>query len=91
MIITITRTCLDRMTRRYHVCLVRITGELHKFVRLEEEDAARMQRRLHIHLCLLGCSAAISFSGGMLGADIVGGVSFTTLAVQELIDRVGRF
>ncbi|HEY1700749.1 MAG TPA: hypothetical protein VGG75_13635 [Trebonia sp.] len=92
MIVEIRKSCLERMTRWYHVTRAKLDVGLHKFVKSEEEEAVKMQRRLHIHMCLLGCSGLISFVGGpILGADVVGGVSFTTLAVQEFLDYVGRF
>lgn len=92
MIIPITRSCLERMTRWYHVTRVKLDIGLHKFVRDGEEDAQRMQRRLHIHLCLLGCAGLVQFFGGpLLGVDAVSGISFATLTVQEMIDRIGKF
>lgn len=90
--IIIYRRSLERMTHHYHVLRVQLDLGLHKFVRDGEEDTRRMQRRLHIHICLLGGSGMIQFlDGPSLGTYGLAGVSFAGLALTELFDCLGKF
>jgi hypothetical protein len=88
-----TNTIKAALGRWYHRTRLKLGAGLHKFVLDGEEDAARMRRRFHIHVCLLGGSGLLTYFG------VLGDVSSTTVTVlspcllvlQEGIDRVGRF
>lgn len=93
MTIPIRRSCRDRMTRWYHVCRLRLTGELRRLVRSEDEEIVRMKRRLQIHLVIFGCTGTASFLSlaGVVSVDAVTGVTAVSVILQECIDCLGRF
>lgn len=77
----------------YHRMRARFSARLHQFVRLEEEEAARMRRRLHIHLCLLCLSSSLTFLSvaDYISITVLTSASTGVLAVQEFIDCIGQF
>jgi hypothetical protein len=71
----------------------RVDLELHKLVLAEEEETARMRRRFHIHVVLLGLSGFLAYLSvvDIVSLTIVTLTSPCFLLTQEYIDRVGRF
>lgn len=90
-------TYSEELERRYHLLRDKLGLEMHRFVKTEEEaeerEIARMRRRFHIHVCLLGVSAVLTYLSivGVVSIIVVTGTSTSLLIAQEYIDRIGRF
>lgn len=93
MIIPVTRRCIERMTRWYHVSVVVLDNGLNRLVLSEEEETVRMRRRFHLHACLLGVSGLLGYLAvvDVVSLTVVTLVSPTLLLGQEYIDRIGKF
>jgi len=83
----------EALERRYHRCRDKLGMELHRFVKLEEEEAARFRRRFHIHLCLMGVLLFLTVLGvdDMISTPVIVSSSAGINLLQEAIDRIGQF
>jgi hypothetical protein len=88
-----TPSAKERLERYYHKSRLKMGLALHRFVLDEEEETARMRRRFHIHVCLLGASGLFTYFSvaGYLSLTLVTVVSPGFMVIQEYIDRIGRF
>jgi hypothetical protein len=58
-----------------------------------DNEIARLRRRFHLHLSLIGCSAVLTFLMvfSILDATIVVSSSVCIQVMQEYLDMAGRF
>jgi len=70
-----------------------IDVELRKLVLDGEEEEARFRRRMHLHLCLIAVSGAMTLLSltSLMDVSAVAGLMIGLNCTQELIDYLGRF
>lgn len=83
----------EALERFYHRTRDWLGLGLHKFVRDEEDDARKFNRRLHVHLCLLTFNGCLSYFSviGMVSVTVLTSATTTVLILQEVFDRAGKF
>lgn len=83
----------EELERRYHKMRDRCGMELHRFVRLEEDEARRFQRRFQVHSCLMCFLLVMTVlnMSDVVSVSVLAGTTFGVNSLQEAIDKVGRF
>lgn len=83
----------DAALHRIDKALHKLDSGLHKLALDGEEEERRMKRRLHIHLCLIGVSGALSICAAfdIVSLTVAAGASLPLMGIQEWIDEIGRF
>jgi len=72
----------------------KIDTELRIFVRADiDDEIARLRRRFHIHSCMIGCVAVLTFLSvfSVIDAATLVGSSVVLNGFQEWLDYIGRF
>ena len=79
--------------REFEALCKRVDHRLEKLVLADEDEVARLRRRMHLHLCLIALATGLALLSVWSIVDASSAVCLTLglNSVQEALDYVGRF